>query len=275
MSRCAFRRWLLLPVMLVASIGAGVAHAEDAAAGAAAGPAIVVVPLEPPPLTFMPGIRLEHALAANTGAALSYAGAEATAEAGRALYVVSGIVMLASLPEQTRRLAKQAESVEALLNAAEVWVPTVALAEEARALLSEAGVGAVRVSDELRPVPGIKKRERTTTMHNWYGPIKDWYQLRQSPFEYGEPEVATGDWVLEVGLGNYELGQQLVLLVYTKLVDPGTGKVMKKASQVVYPEVADAQTLLAGDASGFKETFAKTARKALRSNLRGMGLLPK
>lgn len=56
---------------------------------------------------------------------------------------------------------------------------------------------------------------------------------------------------------------------------PGTGKVMKKASQVVYPEVADAQTLLADDASGFKETFAKTARKALRSNLRGMGLLPK
>jgi hypothetical protein len=188
---------------------------------------------------------------------------------------VSGIVMLASLPEQTRRLAQQAESVEALLSAADVWIPTVALAQEARALLEEAGVGVVRVSGELRAVPGIRKRERTTTMHNWYGPIKDWYQLRQSPFEYAEPEVAPGEWVLEVGLGNYELGKQLVLLVYTKLVDPGTGKVMKKASKVLYPEVADAQTLLADDASEFKEVFAATARKGLRSNLRSMGLLPK
>lgn len=50
---------------------------------------------------------------------------------------------------------------------------------------------------------------------------------------------------------------------------------IKKASKVVTPEVADARTLFADDASGFREAFARTARKALRSNLRSMGLLPK
>jgi hypothetical protein len=265
----------MLTMVLAASITPVLVYAEDVRPAVGAGGVIVVVPLEPPPLVFAPGIKVEHALAANTGAGLSYASGQAAAEAGRALFVVSGIVMLANLPEQTRRADKQAESAEALLSSAEVWVPTVALAQEAGALLEAAGAGEVRVSDQLRPVPRLERRERTMTMHNWYQPIKDWYQMRQSPFAYGAPEVASGAIVLEIGLGNYELGSQLWLLVYTKLVDPATGKVIKSARKIVYPEVADARTLFADDASGFKHAFAAAGRDALRSNLRSMGLLPK
>ena len=248
------------------------------ASPAGSGPgAIVLVPLEPPPLTFGPGIDAEQALAANVSAGLSYATSPSVAEAGRALFAISGIIILASLPEQTRRADRQAESAEAVLNAADVWVPTVALAEEAKALLTEAGAADVRVSTQLRTVPGIENRERTITMHNWYQPIKDWYGMRRTPFSYSEPEVAPGERVVEVGLINYELGPGRVLyvLVSTKLVDPASGKVLRKADKLVYPDTGDPSTLFAGDASAFKQAFALAGRDALRSNLRSLGLLPK
>jgi hypothetical protein len=268
-------RWCLLAVMTLA-----VLPAADAAAGMAEQArerGIVIVPLESPPLTFGPGIDAEQALAANTGAGLSWAASEAVAEAGRTLFAISGIVILASLPERTRQADKQATSAEAILNAADVWVPTVALAEEAQALLQQAGDWSVRRSDQVRPVPGIEKRERTITMHNWYQPIATWYGMSKTPFSYAAPEVNPGERVLEVALSNFELGPGRVLyvLVSTKLVDPATGKVVSKARRMVYPETADAKALFAGDASAFKQTFAAAGRDALRSNLRSMGLVPK
>jgi hypothetical protein len=216
-------------------------------------------------------------LAANTGAGLSWAASEAVAEAGRTLFVVSGIAILAGLPERSRRADKQAASAEELMNAAGRWVPTIALAEEARALLQQAGVSSVRVSEQVRQVPGIGNRERTFTMHNWYRPIADWYGLASTPFSYAEPEVRREELVLEVGLSNYELGpgRVLYLLVNTKLVDPGNGKVLKKARKMVYPETADLKALFAGDASGFKRAFVEAARPALRDNLKAIGLLAK
>ena len=265
----------LLAMLMLAMVPA--ADAAGGLAEQARESGIVIVPLESPPLTFGPGIDAEQALAANTGAGLSWAASESVAEAGRALFAISGIVILASLPERTRQADKRAASAEAVLNAADVWVPTVALAEEAQALLQQAGVSSVRRSDQVRPVPGIEKRERTITMHNWYQPIATWYGMSKTPFSYVAPEVGPGERVLEVALSNFELGPGRVLyvLVSTKLVDPASGKVISKARKMVYPETADAKTLFAGDASAFKRTFAAAGRDALRSNLRSMGLLPK
>jgi hypothetical protein len=267
-----FRGQSLLAVVLAASVAPMLVHAEDAFS---AGAAIVLVPLEPPPLTFGPGVDVGAALASNVGAGMSYSLSETAAQAGRALWVLSGIVMLVDAPRRSRLADRQAESAEATLNAQDLWVPTVVLAQEARVLLQAAGVTRVRVAEQVRALPGVENRERTFTMHNWYQPVKEWYQMRQSPFGYVAPEVASDETVLEVGLGNYELGSQLWLLVYTKLVDPTTGKVIKKASKIVYPDVADARTLFADDAGGFKQAFAAAGRQALRSNLRSMGLAPK
>jgi hypothetical protein len=263
-------------VALIAVAAQG-ADTSDAASTAAEKGTLVIVPLEAPPLTFGPGLDAEAVLAANTGAGLSWAASEAVAEAGRTLFVVSGIAILAGLPERSRRADKQAASAEELMNAAGRWVPTIALAEEARALLQQAGVSSVRVSEQVRQVPGIGNRERTFTMHNWYRPIADWYGLASTPFSYAEPEVRREELVLEVGLSNYELGpgRVLYLLVNTKLVDPGNGKVLKKARKMVYPETADLKALFAGDASGFKRAFVEAARPALRDNLKAIGLLAK
>jgi len=241
------------------------------------GPAIVIVPLESPPLSLGPGIKIEDVLAAHAGAAMSWSSSAAAAEAGRAMYVLSGIMILANLPAQSRVADRRAESAEALLNADDAWLPTVVLAEEARALLAEGGPGEARVSPQLRAVPGIEKRERTITMHNWYQPIKDWYDMSTTPFSYVEPEVARGERVLEVGLANYELGpgRVLYLLVSTKLVDPVSGKVLSKARKFVYPETADPKVLFAGDASAFKQAFAAAGRAALKDDLRTIGLIRK
>lgn len=271
------RGWRALGITALALVAAMAAHAGEPSAAARAPGAIVIVPLEPPPLTFGPGINPELALAANTGAALSWTSSEAVAEAGRTLFAISGIVILANLPEQTRRANQRAESAEAVLNADDVWVPTLALAEVARALLTEAGAGEIRISTELRTVPGIENRERTITMHNWYRPIGDWYGMARTPFSYVEPEVLPGERVLEIGLANYELGpgRVLYLLVSAKLVDPVSGKVLRKARKFVYPEVADPRTLFAGDASAFKHAFAAAGRSALKDALRSLGLLAK
>jgi hypothetical protein len=266
-----------LSIVASALLATTTIHAGEASPAGGGPLAIVIVPLESPPLTFGPGIDAEAALAANTGAALSWSASEAAAEAGRTLFLFSGIAILADLPARTHRADRRAESAEALLNAAGVWVPTVVLAEEAQALLQQAGVSSVRVSGQLRPVAGVERRERTITMHNWYQPIADWYRTSTTPFTYADPEVTAGDRVLEVALSNYELGpgRVLYLLVSAKLVDPATGKVIKKARKMVYPETADPRALFAGDASGFKQAFAAAGREALQSDLRSLGLLRK
>jgi hypothetical protein len=88
------------------------------------GPAIVIVPLESPPLSLGPGIKIEDVLAAHAGAAMSWSSSAAAAEAGRAMYVLSGIMILANLPAQSRVADRRAESAEALLNADDVATQT-------------------------------------------------------------------------------------------------------------------------------------------------------
>jgi uncharacterized membrane protein len=185
-------RGLLLAVLMLALVPA--ADAARASGIQIQERGIVIFPLEPPPLTFGPGVDVGAALASHVGAGMSYSLGEATAQAGRALWVVSGIVMLVDAPRQSRIADRQAESAEAILNAKDVWVPTVVLAEEAQALLQAAGVSEVRVAEQVQPLPGVKNRERTMTMHNWYQPVKDWYDGDTSPFQYREPEIHRGSW---------------------------------------------------------------------------------
>lgn len=170
---------------------------------------------------------------------------------------------------------RQAESAEALLNAQDLWVPTVVIAREAQAMLQAAGVAEVRVATQVRAVPGIENRERTFTMHNWYQPVKDWFGQDTSPFQYAEPEVRPGEFVLEVGLGNYEvMTDTIFVMVYTKLVDPVTGATLAKERKYKYPTVGKTEPLFRGDAGGFKTTFTDTARPMVRESLREMKLLP-
>lgn len=263
---------------LLAALMLAVLPAADAVGGVveqARERGIVIVPLEPPPLTFGPGVDVGAALGSHVGAGMSYSLSETTAQAGRALWVLSGIVMLVDAPRQSQLADRQAESAEALLNAQDLWVPTVVIAREAQAMLQAAGVVEVRVATQVRAVPGIENRERTFTMHNWYQPVKDWFGQDTSPFQYAEPEVRPGEFVLEVGLGNYEVMKDTIfVMVYTKLVDPVTGATLAKERKYKYPTVGKTEPLFRGDAAGFKTTFTDTARPMVRESLREMKLLP-
>jgi hypothetical protein len=270
-------KWLAAAVGLL--IISGTACPADAADGdnrPVGVSTLIIVPLESPPLSVNAGLSFGGALGMNTGIGLTYVGDATAASAGRALILVSGIAMLATLPEQARQAATASTEAESLLNSRVAWQPTVALASTAQALLTEAGVGNVQVSEEIRPIPGVQNRTRTFTMHNWYGPVKDWYALDSSPFTYTPPEVPADARVLEVGLGNYELSNgMLFVYVNTKLVDPVTGRTIAKARKYVYPDPGDLDALFAGDASGFKRAFIDAARPALRDDLRRIGLLPR
>ena len=266
-------RWLMLAVLMLALVPA--ADAAGAAGVHAQERGIVIVPLEPPPLTFGPGVDVGAAVASNVGAGMSYSLSDTTAQAGRALWVVSGIVMLVDAPRQSRMADRQAESAEAVLNAEDAWVPTVVLAQEVLALLQAAGVNKARVAEQVRALPGVENRERTTTMHNWYQPVKDWYERDHSPFQYSEPDIQPGELVLEVGLGNYEvMTDTMFVMVYAKLVDPATGKTIARERKYKYPTVGKTEPLFRGDASGFKTTFTDITRPALRECLQKMKLLP-
>lgn len=260
---------MLMLAVLPAADAAGSVTEQARARG------ILIVPLEPPPLTFGPGVDVDAALASHVGAGMSYSLSETTAQAGRALWVLSGIVMLVDAPRRSRVADRQAESAEAILNAQDVWVPTVVLAQEAQTLLQMAGMTEVRVATQVRALQGVENRERTFTMHNWYQPVKDWFDRDRSPFEYAEPEVQPGELVLEVGLGNYEvMTDTIFVLVYTKLVDPATGATLARERKYKYPTVGKTQALFRGDASGFKTTFTDAARPAVRECLQKLRLLP-
>jgi hypothetical protein len=266
-------RWLLLAGLMLTLASA--ADAVGASSVQVQERGIVIVPLEPPPLVFGPGVDVGAALASHAGAGMSYSLSETTAQAGRALWVLSGIVMLVDAPRQSRIADREAQSAEAILSSEGVWVPTVVLAQEAQTMLQAAGVSQVRVSEHLRAVPGIESRARTFTMHNWYQPVKDWYEEDTSPFQYSGPEVQPGELVLEVGLGNYEVMKDtMFVMIYTKLVDPATGMTIARERKYKYPTVGKTEPLFRGDASGFKSTFLDVTRPALRECLQKLKVLP-
>lgn len=269
-------RWLILiPSFYLSFVMPSASNAANSkvTAAIAGARAIVMVPIESPPLSVAPNMA-DAMLAANTVSVVSYATGADPLQATRTMGVVSGIIFLADLPAQTKVAAQRSERAEALLNAKGLWVPTVALAQEAQALIAADGPRKVRISESVRPLPGIKNRDRTFSMHNWYGPVKAWYRLPQSPFSYSVPEVNEGDLVLEVGLGNYELVSDLLFIyVQVKLVDPATGRTLAKDREYVSPSVRDAASLFGEDASGFKRAFSDAAHLALGDILQKIGLL--
>jgi hypothetical protein len=258
---------MLLLLMVPAGDGTAAAQFHDHG--------IVIVPLEAPPLTFGPGVDVEAVVASNIGAGMSYSLGDATAQAGRTLWLLSGIAMLVDAPRQSRLADRRAESAEEILNAKDAWLPTVVLAQEARTQLRAAGVDQVRVGEGVRALPGIEDRRRTMTMHNWYKPAKDWFDRDTSQFSYGEPEIRPGELVLEVGLGNYEvMTDTMFVMVYAKLVDPATSATISRQRRYTYPTVGKIELLFRGDAEGSKAKFTDVTRPMLRECLQNMKLLP-
>jgi len=114
------------------------------------------------------------------------------------------------------------------------------------------------VSEQVRALPGLQNRERTLTTHNRCKPVKDWF------YRYAEPKIQPGELVLELGIQNYEvLSDAMVILVHITLADPTSGATIAKVSSLKWPTVGKTAPLFRFDASGFKTTFTDAARPAV------------
>lgn len=126
----------------------------------------------------------------------------------------------------------KAESLDSMLESGNAWIPTVVLAQKVTARIASGGKHEVFMERALRKYPGIATRERAVFLENWMAPMRDWYNQDFSPFDYRAYRDQDVDTVLEVGLLNYSLYRDhMILQVMLRLVDPGTGRVLGRARQ--------------------------------------------
>ena len=234
---------------------------------------IVVVPMEAPPLEVAPSVASGAVAGASSYLVLA---PESTIRMGGQVGVMAfGIFMLMELPAAARETAKVAESLDSMLGGGEAWIPTVVLAQEATGRIVSGGKQEVVMEREFLKYPGITSRERTVLLENWMAPIRDWYGRDVSPFDYRAYKDRGIDAVLEVGLSNYSLYRdQMILQVLLKLVDPGTGQVLGRARQAGLARIKRPDSLFDENGRPFKDLFAEVGRKLVDADLAAIGLLP-
>lgn len=234
---------------------------------------IAVVPMEGPPLEVAPSFTSGNL--ASTSSYLVLA-PEGTIRTGAMVGVlVSGIFMLIELPAAARESAKVAESLDSMFESGNAWIPTVVLAQEVTARIASGGKHQVVMERALRKYPGITNRERTVLLENWMAPMRDWYNQDFSPFDYRAYRDQDVDAVLEVGLLNYSLYRDhMILQVMLRLVDPGTGQILGRERQTDLTRIERPDSLFEENGKLFKDLFAETGGKLLAAGLIKIGLQP-
>jgi len=237
------KRPVLFLLLLVLAGGCVHPGIKPRAGAIESGRRIVIVPIEPPPLALPP--FLSSAGLFRDAQSLSWVEGPVSGT-GRGLAVVSGILLFAELPEATRKAAKRSRSLEEMLSRERLWCPTAVLAQSASELLAASSVREVVIVTNYQRLVAVQNRAMTWHMENWYIPISDWYNQKTSSFTYAMPESGRGEYVLEVGLSNYELsGGHLFIHVMVKLLDPSDGKVLGRARKFALPSSGKIENLFA------------------------------
>jgi hypothetical protein len=105
-------------------------------------------------------------------------------------------------------------------------------------------------------------------------PIRSWYNQELSSFDYKSYKEGGVDAILEVGMSNYSLlPNKLLVQVMVKMVDPASGRVLGRARNYELATIAEMDKLFINDGKNFKELFAATANKPMIEDLRYLGLL--
>jgi len=234
---------------------------------------IVVVPMEYPPLEVL-NPSFKNNTPWNVSATMTWVPNQAIHTAGRVGVMFCGIFMLIDMSEAARRSAKIGGSIDDILYSKEAWVPTIIISQEAAEQITKEGKDTVILDRKIREIPGITKRERTLLGENWMAPIRSWYNQEISPFDYKVYKEGGVDAILEVGMSNYSLlTNQLLMQVMEKIVDPAGGRVLGRTRNYDLTTIADMDKLFDNDGKNFKELFAATANKLMIEDLRYLGLL--
>jgi len=229
---------------------------------------IVVVPVEPPPLTLGPAI-LE---ALGDVPVISGYPPEGVA----ALTLISGIVVLTQQSKYEEKRENVLKVLEEWYSNDKTWVPTRVLAQEAANKISKTNSFEVILKKEMLTLP-VEKRETTLLMENWYAPLRAWYNKDTSTLNIDEYQRQGVDAILEVGIVNYDIYRgYFVMQVLTKLVSVPSGKVEARARFITDnpPPIGLPDELFRNQGEKFKKIFMIEGRKQLNDNLKKIGLLP-
>lgn len=224
-----------------------------------------IIAMEPPPLAVPPGYRSV------------ILGSSSSIQVVRAIGVFNTIAIFLGMPEASRRGGEISQSLQSTLDVEGIWVPTAVLANEAGALLSAYGIQA-DIAPDIKPIPGVKDRSYTVLMENWLAPIRAWYNETEPVTNYSSFSSDQSLFILEVGVSNYELVLDgLLLQVIIKMIDPSNGLVIGRArasNAWKVPKLYPYEQAFADDARRFKETFSETGQELLKKCLIKLGLVP-
>ena len=235
---------------------------------------IAVVPLEPPPIEIPPFVS--SASWFRTSAVMATIPHESIQGAGRVGAMVFGIFMLMELPEEAKRSAKVADSLETMLDSGEAWIPTIVFAQEAAKQITAQGKHDVAVIQNVQKFRELVNRERTWHLENWYAPIRSWYNQKESLFDYGLLRNQGCDAVLEVGIINYTYIETYIgLQVMVRLIDLETDQLLGRSRAYDVPYIGNGEPLLANNGQRFKDLFGALGAQLVNENLKSIGLIPK
>ncbi len=202
------RALLLILVLVAGCVSPGIVPPKEAVKKVRA---VHIVAMEAPPLGVPPEFRHLVPLYASP------------------LLIYNTIAVLIELPAAQRRGAEVSRSLQASLETRGNWIPTLALADVARAQLEARGIAA-SVAPGVRPIPAVQNRDYTLFMENWMAPIRAWYNDTKPVSGYAGIPSGQPLYVLEVGVANYEIVEdKLLMTVMMKMIDPSDGHVLGRA----------------------------------------------
>lgn len=179
------------------------------------------------------------------------------------------------LSEAASLLAEELENQESALepraprrHSGETWSPALTLAREAAMLIASASGCEVLVRKEQFRLPASVQGPPLSALQNWY-------RQKASALKPQELEVIGRSSVLEIGLSDFSLTQdQLLIQILTKRIDPMSGEVRARSKVHESVTVRSPEELFRHGGETFKAVFAAAGKRLLETNLREIGLLP-
>ena len=244
---------------------------------------IAVVPMEPLPLDMSPLIPIDEVLRSSLQTSSSSATIQAYSPpppgTGKAGYMISGILMLANLPEARKGSANTAKCLGEMLSSKDAWIPTKILAQHIENTINLSGLYDAAVINKTYKYPEWTNKENWF----WFKPLMSWYKKDVSPFIYKDLNSQGIEGVIEVGLGLFLdhgplSGDYLAIFTCLKLIDTGTGRVTGKAMHDGFKhnevKTGDINSLFANNGERFKKLFAEASSEIITKELKRIGILP-
>jgi len=151
----------------------------------------------------------------------------------------------------------------------ETWSPSLTLAREAATLISSASACEAVVRNEQCRLP-------SSSRNNARSVFEDWYHRDNPALNAKELEQVGRFPVLELGLSDLSLlGDELLIQVLAKMVDPVSGAVRARSIGRTTVRVGSPEELFLYGGEKFKAVFAAAGRDLLERNLQQMGILPR